>query len=80
MIWYLLAREVLRLRGALVDRTQPWSIMPDLYFYRNPEEIEQQTTEDATEATEEDAAEEATEEQVAAEEWAEETTEAAAEW
>ncbi|CAL9728076.1 small ribosomal subunit protein uS2A [Monosporozyma unispora] len=81
LIWYLLAREVLRLRGALVDRTQPWSIMPDLYFYRNPEEIEQQTAEEqSAEATEEEATEEATEEQAAAEEWAEETTEAAAEW
>ncbi|KAJ4128339.1 structural constituent of ribosome [Fusarium falciforme] len=31
-----------------VDRTQPWSIMPDLYFYRDPEEVEQQVAEEAT--------------------------------
>lgn len=81
LIWYLLAREVLRLRGALVDRTQPWSIMPDLYFYRNPEEIEQQAAEEqAAQAAEEEATEEVAEEHAAAEEWAEETTEAAAEW
>lgn len=73
LIWYLLAREVLRLRGALTDRTQPWSIMPDLYFYRNPEEIEQQTAEEAAqEAGEEEAKEEVTEEQTEAAEWAQE--------
>ncbi|AQZ12257.1 RPS0A (YGR214W) and RPS0B (YLR048W) [Zygosaccharomyces parabailii] len=80
LIWYLLAREVLRLRGALVDRTQPWSIMPDLYFYRNPEEIEQQVAEETAGAAaeEEEAKEEVTEEQTEATEWAEETTEAVA--
>ncbi|GMM38696.1 ribosomal 40S subunit protein S0B [Saccharomycopsis crataegensis] len=40
LIWYLLAREVLRLRGTLPTRSEPWSVMPDLYFYRNPEEAE----------------------------------------
>ncbi|CAR28328.1 hypothetical protein ZYGR_0R00630 [Zygosaccharomyces rouxii] len=80
LIWYLLAREVLRLRGALVDRTQPWSVMPDLYFYRNPEEIEQQVAEETAGAAteEEEAKEEVTEEQTEATEWAEETTEAVA--
>lgn len=80
LIWYLLAREVLRLRGALVDRTQPWSVMPDLYFYRNPEEIEQQVAEEnaGAAAEEEEAKEEVTEEQTEATEWAEETTEAVA--
>lgn len=53
LIWYLLAREVLRLRGTLPNRTEPWSVMPDLYFYRNPEEAE--VAADATEATEETA-------------------------
>ena len=77
LIWYLLAREVLRLRGALVDRTQQWTIMPDLYFYRNPEEIEQQAVEEtaAVEGDEEEVKEEATEEQVEASEWADENTE-----
>lgn len=80
LIWYLLAREVLRLRGALVDRTQPWSIMPDLYFYRNPEEIEQQTAEEVVGAAadEEEVKEEVTEEQTEATEWAEDSTEAVA--
>lgn len=46
LIWWLLAREVLRLRGIIADRTTEWSVMPDLYFYRDPEEIEQNATED----------------------------------
>lgn len=82
LIWYLLAREVLRLRGALVDRTQSWSIMPDLYFYRDPEEIEQQAAEEATsvggdeKAKEEVPAEERTE----AADWAEGQSEEVASW
>ena len=70
----MLAREVLRLRGALVDRTQPWSIMPDLYFYRNPEEVEQVAEEAAAaeEGEDEEVKEEVTEGQAEATEWAEE--------
>lgn len=41
LIWWLIAREVLRLRGTITDRETEWSVMPDLYFYRDPEEIEQ---------------------------------------
>lgn len=36
----MLAREVLRLRGVIPDRQTAWTVMPDLYFYRDPEEIE----------------------------------------
>eukprot|EP01147_Barroeca_monosierra_P007322 gene7322-9730_t len=39
LIWWMLAREVLRLRGTLA-RADTWDIMPDLYFYRAPDEIE----------------------------------------
>lgn len=36
MLWFL-AREVLRLRGSL-PRSEPWDVMPDLFFYRDQEE------------------------------------------
>ena len=39
-MWWMLAREVLRLRGT-ISRETPWDIMPDLYFYRDPEEHEE---------------------------------------
>jgi small subunit ribosomal protein SAe len=31
-IWWLLAREVLRLRGTIYNRETPWDVMVDLYF------------------------------------------------
>lgn len=34
----MLAREVLRMRGT-ISREHPWEVMPDLYFYRDPEEV-----------------------------------------
>jgi len=40
-MWWMLAREVLYLRG-IISRKTPWDIMPDLYFYRDPEEIEKE--------------------------------------
>jgi len=44
LMWWMLAREVLRLRGT-ISRDHPWDIMPDLYFYRDPEEIEKEEKE-----------------------------------
>jgi len=38
LMWWMLAREVLRLRGTITrDR---WKVMVDLFFYRDPEEAE----------------------------------------
>ncbi|ANZ76385.1 40S ribosomal protein S0-B [Komagataella phaffii CBS 7435] len=68
LIWYLLSREVLRLRGVLPNRTEAWSVMPDLYFYRDPEEIEQ-TAEEEAEAAE--GAEFEVEEEEVEQEWQE---------
>lgn len=41
LMWWLLAREVLRLRGT-ISRNQEWDVMPDLYFYRDPEDVERE--------------------------------------
>jgi len=41
LMWWMLAREVLRLRGS-ISREQPWDVMVDLYFYRDPEEAEKE--------------------------------------
>lgn len=49
LMWWLLAREVLRMRGTIM-RSQPWDIMPDLYFYRDPEEVEKEELERAEKA------------------------------
>jgi small subunit ribosomal protein SAe len=37
LMYWLLAREILRLRGQL-QRNQPWDVMVDLFFYRSPDE------------------------------------------
>ncbi|KAF5293536.1 hypothetical protein FQA39_LY03021 [Lamprigera yunnana] len=41
LMWWLLAREVLRLRGQ-IPREGKWDIVVDLYFYREPEEAEKE--------------------------------------
>jgi small subunit ribosomal protein SAe len=40
-MWWMLAREVLHLRG-IISRKTSWDIMPDLFFYRDPEDIEKE--------------------------------------
>jgi len=41
LIYWLLAREVLRLRGT-VTRNTPWNVMVDMFFYRDPEQTEKE--------------------------------------
>ncbi|KAF8536036.1 putative 40S ribosomal protein S0 [Trichophaea hybrida] len=50
LIWWMLAREVLRLRGTIPSREVEWDIMVDLYFYRDPEAEEQKALEEAEKA------------------------------
>lgn len=52
LMWWLLAREVLRLRGT-ISRDHPWDIVPDLFFYRDPEEAEKEEKEAQERAKEE---------------------------
>lgn len=47
LIWWLLAREVLRLRGTIPRTSDGWSVMVDMFFYRDPEEVEKQQKEEA---------------------------------
>jgi len=55
LMWWMLAREVLRLRGT-ISREVPWDVMVDLYFYRDPEEAEkeEQAAAEAKQATKEE--------------------------
>jgi len=41
LVWWLLAREIMRLRGTLARDAQ-WEVMTDLFFYRDPEEAEKE--------------------------------------
>ncbi|KAG9389547.1 Ribosomal protein S2 [Carpediemonas membranifera] len=76
LIYWLLAREVLRIRGT-ISRDEAWEVMPDMFIYRSPEEIEQQDEEGAEkEQTTWDEAEINEAEPAAADDW---NTEGAAE-
>jgi small subunit ribosomal protein SAe len=44
LLYWLLSREVLYLRGVM-PRTQPWDVMVDSFFWRDPEELERQEEE-----------------------------------
>jgi small subunit ribosomal protein SAe len=55
LVWWMLAREVLRLRGTIYNRETPWDVMPDLYFYRDPEaEAEEKVEEEKLPGVEEE--------------------------
>ncbi|EPZ35235.1 40S ribosomal protein S0 [Rozella allomycis CSF55] len=72
LVYYLLAREVLRLRGT-ISRSEPWTEKVDLFFYRDPEEVAEEAKEEVAEIVEADQSSE-----VVADTWAEGATEFAA--
>ena len=41
-MWWFLTREVLRLKGS-ISRDIPWDVVPDLFFYRDPEDVRLQS-------------------------------------
>merc|ERR1712152_90027 len=41
LMWWFMAREVLRLRGS-ISRELSWDVMPGLFCYRDPEEAEKE--------------------------------------
>lgn len=59
LMYWLLAREVLRMRG-VVSRQEPWNIMVDLFMYRDPEEADAVMEDEAVPLVEETPAVEAT--------------------
>ncbi|KAH7143707.1 ribosomal protein S2, flavodoxin-like domain-containing protein [Dactylonectria macrodidyma] len=69
-IWWMLAREVLRLRGTIYNRETPWDVMVDLYFYRDPEaEAEEKVEDEKAIGAEEEAAPAAIESGIAGGDW-----------
>ncbi|OJI99905.1 hypothetical protein ASPVEDRAFT_39283 [Aspergillus versicolor CBS 583.65] len=70
LIWWLLAREVLRLRGTLANREVDWDVVVDLYFYRDPEaEENKEIAEEAKVASAEEVGAGAIESGFAGESW-----------
>uniref|UniRef100_A0A2P2HVP0 Small ribosomal subunit protein uS2 n=2 Tax=Hirondellea gigas TaxID=1518452 RepID=A0A2P2HVP0_9CRUS len=65
LLWWMLAREVLRLRGTIA-RSNPWEddVMPDLFFYRDPEEQEKEDTSKVEEAAKQEVEPEPVQEEV----------------
>ncbi|KZW01873.1 ribosomal protein S2 [Exidia glandulosa HHB12029] len=69
LIWWLLCREVLRLRGQVPRTTDGWPVMVDMFFYRDPEEVEKEAQEAAAAKAEAAAAAAAVDDVAAPDSW-----------
>ncbi|KAJ5390365.1 40S ribosomal protein S0 [Penicillium cataractarum] len=70
LVWWMLAREILRLRGTLATRETEWDTVVDLYFYRDPEaEENKEIADEAKVATTEEVGAAAVESGFAGENW-----------
>jgi small subunit ribosomal protein SAe len=49
LLFWFLAREVLRLRGT-IPRDQPWNVMVDMFFYRDPDDKGEEQIEGTTDS------------------------------
>lgn len=45
LLWWLLCRQVLRFRGQAGYGSDGWNVMTDMFFYRDPEEVEREQQE-----------------------------------
>jgi len=45
LIWWMLCREVLRLKGTVPRTPDGWNVMVDMFFYRDPDEIDKEQEE-----------------------------------
>merc|ERR1712157_432892 len=70
LAYWFLAREVQRLKGH-ISRAEEWNVMPDLFFYRNPDEIKKEQNWEA---------EAGNQQANAVEDWSAQPTAAAQDW
>eukprot|EP00760_Papus_ankaliazontas_P002766 PhM_4_TR11258/c0_g1_i1/m.69958/K02998/RP-SAe, RPSA; small subunit ribosomal protein SAe len=70
LVWWMLTREVMRMRGR-APREVAWDVAPDLFLYRDPDEILKKK---------EDAAKEAADETAAADNWGAEAADNTYNW
>lgn len=79
LIYWLLAREVLRLRGS-ISRTEPWPVMVDMFIYRDPVEEAEKEAKEAEAALAAAAAGAAPKQEEAFDQWIDQETTQGLNW